>query len=255
MMGASHSRQTSAETVIELRDIHLSFGPIKVLRGIDLEVIRGERIALLGPSGSGKSSLVRCINGLCTPDRGEVRVFGEDISAKPEQLRKARRAMEMIFQGFNLYSTRTVMENVTLAPMRLLGMSRKKAEELAFEQLRAMDIDHLAGSYPFQLSGGEQQRVALARALAKSPEILLLDEPTSALDPELVQSVLLAIERATDGGMTTITVTHEIGFARRQAHRAIFMSDGVFVEEGKPREMFSRPRTESLARFLDHVMR
>lgn len=245
---------TRPPPIAELREVRLSLGGVEVLRGIDLSIAKGEKIVLIGPSGSGKSSLIRCINGLNKPDSGQVHVFGHDIG-KASHLRSARLRMEMIFQGLHLYSNRTVLENVTLAPMRLLGLSKTEAEELAFWQLDALEIAELADSYPFQLSGGQQQRVALARALAKSPDILLLDEPTSALDPELVQSVLSAIEKATDKGMTTVTVTHEIGFARRQAQRVIFICEGAIVEEGPPSDIFVQPKSLLLKSFLSHLRR
>ena len=236
--------------IIELAGVRLSFGATPVLHDVDLTVRCGERVVIIGPSGSGKSTLVRCINGLVRPQGGTVRVFGSDL-AETETLRAVRRHSEMIFQGFNLYANRTVLDNVTLAPIHVLGLPRRAAEAEALRQLEAMEIAHLCAAYPFELSGGQQQRVALARALAKGPDILLLDEPTSALDPELVGSVLLAIERATERGMTTVTVTHELGFARRQAHRMIFMAEGRIVEEGAPEALLATPRTSRLAAFLN----
>ena len=239
--------------IIELDAIGLSFGATTVLRDVDLTVCCGERVVIIGPSGSGKSTLIRCMNGLAAPQTGRVRVFGGDL-AHAEALRTCRRHSDMIFQSFHLYANRTVLENVALAPIHVLGLPRHAAEAEAMRHLEAMEIDHLRSAYPFQLSGGQQQRVALARALAKSPDILLLDEPTAALDPELVGSVLLAIERATAKGMTTVTVTHELGFARRQAHRVIFMADGRIVEEGTPDALFAAPRTPRLAAFLNQQL-
>lgn len=237
--------------IVEFSGVHLRLGDTEVLRGIDLTIGCGERVAIIGPSGSGKSSLLRCINGLVRPGAGAVRVFGEDISS-PAALQSIRLRTEMIFQSFNLYSNRTALGNVMLAPERLLGMPRAAAEKLAREQLEAVGIGHLAHAYPFELSGGQQQRVALARAFAKSPELMLFDEPTSALDPELVQGVLGLIEAATTKGITTVTVTHELGFARRQAQRMLFMCEGRILEDGAPADLLDRPRNERLKALLQH---
>jgi glutamate transport system ATP-binding protein len=244
---------SSLPRAVELKEIRLSFGAFPALKGINLEVQKGEKLVVLGPSGSGKSAMIRCINGLERPQSGEVRVLGENIHRNAATLRTARLRTEMIFQNFNLYSNKTVLENVTLAPRHLLKMTQEEAEATARTRLAELGVDHLASSYPFQLSGGQQQRVAIARALAKSPEILLLDEPTSALDPELVQSVLSTIERIARDGLTIICVTHELGFARRLADRAIFVDDGVIVEQGTPGDLFERPATDRLKDFLSHV--
>jgi len=240
---------------IELSDLCLSFGAFRALDGVSLSVAAGEKVVLLGPSGSGKSSLLRCINGLAEPEAGTVRLFGEAVR-DGAALRRARQRLGTIFQQFNLYSTRTALENVALAPRRLRGLDRAAAEALALRHLEAVGVAPLAAKYPFQLSGGEQQRVAIARALAMEPEVLLLDEPTSALDPELVQSVLALIERlCAAGGRTVLCVTHELGFARRLADRVVFMDAGRIVEEGPPGELFTRPRSERLRRFLEQVRR
>lgn len=236
--------------IIELEGVSLNLGGTEVLRCIDLSVRCGERLAIIGPSGSGKSTLLRCMNGLARPSTGVVRLFGEPIDGGAST-KEARLRMETIFQSFNLYSNRTVLQNVMLVPTRLLGLPRDAAQRLAMEHLDAMGIADLAARYPFQLSGGQQQRVALARALAKSPEVLLLDEPTSALDPERVQSVLSLIAEVTHKGVTTVMVTHELGFARRQAHRMIFMCDGRIVEDGTPEQMLERPRSVRLNAFLE----
>lgn len=238
---------------VELRDIRLSFGTTEVLRGVNLSISPGEKLVLLGPSGSGKSTLIRCVNGLEVPKSGTVSVMGKNIHCSDVALKDARMRTEMIFQDFNLYSNKTVLENVTFAPMHLLNISRKEADKLALSHLEELEVDHLVSSFPFQLSGGQQQRVAIARALAKSPDILLLDEPTSALDPELVQSVLGAIERISQNGLTIICVTHELGFARRLADRAVFMSDGIIVEQGVPDALFEQPATDRLRQFLSHL--
>ena len=235
--------------IIELQGVRLSYGDTPVLRGIDLTIRCGERVAVIGPSGSGKSTLVRCMNGLARPQDGTVRVFGRDLR-DAAALRDCRRHSEMIFQSFNLYGQLRILENVTLAPIKLLGMPRAAAEAAARQHLAAMEVADLAEAFPFELSGGQRQRVALARALIKAPDILLLDEPTSALDPERVGGVLQAIERATQRGLTTVTVTHELGFARRQASRLIFMEDGRVVEDGPVDQTLAAPRSPRLARFL-----
>lgn len=238
---------------LELRNICLAFGATEVLRDVSLSIAEREKLVLLGPSGSGKSTLIRCMNGLEVPKSGSVRVMGQDIHCSAATLKEARMRTEMIFQNFNLYSNKTVLENVTFAPVHLLKMSRKDANKVAMTHLAELEVDHLAASFPFQLSGGQQQRVAIARALAKSPDILLLDEPTSALDPELVQSVLGAIERIAQKGMTIICVTHELGFASRLADRVVFMSDGTIVEQGEPSRLLTRPDTDQLKSFLSHL--
>jgi len=234
---------------IELADVSLALGGHPVLAGIDLAVGRGEKLALIGPSGSGKSTLLRCVNGLAEPDRGEVRVFGRSLGDAAGRL-AARRRMGMIFQQFNLYSMRTVLDNVMLAPLSVLGMRRDAAETLARESLARVDVAELAGKYPLQISGGQQQRVAIARALAMRPEILLLDEPTSALDPELVQSMLELILRLAGDGMTVLCVTHEMDFARRLADRVAFMVEGRIAEQGAPEALLRSPSTPRLRSFL-----
>jgi ABC-type polar amino acid transport system ATPase subunit len=235
--------------IVELKDVELSLGGTRILDKIDLSITCGERVVVIGPSGSGKSSLLRCINGLARPERGMIRLFGAAIETG-EALRQARLRMETIFQGFNLYSQMTVLDNVTLASRHLFGLPREEAERLAHSHLSALGIENLVRSYPAQLSGGQRQRVALARALAKTPDILLLDEPTSALDPENIQGALRAIERSTAKGITTITVTHELGFARRQAHRILFMDRGRIIEDGRPEELFTAPKSDRLKAFL-----
>ncbi len=234
--------------------LKLRYGATEVLHGVDLTVARGEKVVLLGPSGSGKSSLLRCFNGLEWPQAGRIEILGMSLTPDEKQLRAMRRRMEMIFQSFNLYANRTALQNVALAPRYLLGMSHHDAETLARSKLDELGIADLADAYPFQLSGGQQQRVAIARALAKQPDILLLDEPTSALDPELVQSVLDTIEQVSTDGLTVVCVTHELGFARRLADRAVFMDGGVIVEQGPPDRLFSAPASSRLAQFLRHIM-
>jgi glutamate transport system ATP-binding protein len=240
----------SRRSTIELRGLRLSFGPHRILAGIDLTVAAGERVALIGPSGSGKSTLLRCVNGLERPDEGEVLIFGERLASRGRALVDARRRMGMIFQHFNLYSMKTVLENVMMAPSAVGGLPKAEAERVARDCLARVEVAMLADKYPFQISGGQQQRVAIARALAMRPEILLLDEPTSALDPELVQSMLELVQSLADEGMTILCVTHEIGFARRLADRLLFMAGGQILESGRPEALLDAPRSERLRSFL-----
>ena len=243
------SRLVHGLPIVELAGIELSLGGTQILDRIDLTVTCGERVVLIGPSGSGKSTILRCINGLARPDKGTIRLFGEPVDSAAS-LRQARLQMDTIFQSFNLYSHLTVLQNVMLAPHRLLGRPRSDAKATAHHHLGLLGVDDLARKYPRELSGGQAQRVALARALAKTPDILLLDEPTSALDPENVKGVLEAIELLTAKGITTICVTHELAFARRQAHRVLFVDGGQIHESGTPDEIFQAPRSDRLKRFL-----
>lgn len=235
---------------IDLRRLWLSFGSQPILNSVDLAVAAGERVALIGPSGSGKSTLLRCVNGLERPDDGDVLIFGESLAARGASLLSARRRMGMIFQHFNLYSMKTVLENVILAPIAVAGLSRDEAEQRARACLFRVGVAMVADKYPFQISGGQQQRVAIARALAMQPEILLLDEPTSALDPELIQSMLDLIQSLAADGMTILCVTHEINFARRIADRILFMADGQIAESGTPVDVLDAPRSNRLRLFL-----
>ena len=244
----------TAPHALAAHDLKLRYGATEVLHGVDLTIAQGEKVVLLGPSGSGKSSLLRCFNGLEWPQAGSIEVLGMGLTPDEKRLRSMRLRMEMIFQSFNLYTNRTALQNVALAPRFLLGMSYRDAEVLALSKLDELGIADLADAYPFQLSGGQQQRVAIARALAKKPDILLLDEPTSALDPELVQSVLDTIEQVATVGLTVACVTHELGFARRLADRAVFMDGGLIVEQGPPEKLFAAPESPRLAQFLRHIM-
>jgi polar amino acid transport system ATP-binding protein len=247
--------------LVEIRDVHKSFGSNEVLRGVSLDVDRGEVLCILGPSGSGKTTLLRCINHLEKIDSGTIRVDGELVGYRqlPDgQLKEerdgvvaSRRAqIGMVFQRFNLFAHLTALGNVTEAPIRVRGMSRREANERARRLLDQVGLAEKADSYPHQLSGGQQQRVAIARALAMDPKLILFDEPTSALDPELVGEVLETMKRLAAGGMTMIVVTHEIGFAREVAHRAVMMDGGVVVEDSPPAELFTRPRHPRTQAFL-----
>ena len=228
-------------------------GAHHALRGVSLAVAAGERVVVCGPSGSGKSTLIRTINGLDAHDRGRITVGDIEVSADRAVLARVRREVGMVFQSFNLFPHMTVLENCALAPMRVRGLSRREAEETAMEFLRRVHVPEQARKYPSQLSGGQQQRVAIARALAMRPRIMLFDEPTSALDPEMVGEVLDVMVELAGTGMTTVCVTHEMGFARRVADRVLFMDDGEIVEEGTPDAIFGAPRSERLKSFLSRL--
>jgi polar amino acid transport system ATP-binding protein len=241
-----------------------SFGPHQVLKGISLEVSRGEVMCLLGPSGSGKSTFLRCINHLERIDAGRLLVGGALIGyteagdrlqeMTPRQIAEQRRAIGMVFQQFNLFPHMTALDNLTLAPRHTLGLTREAAEAEARELLARVGLGDKGGHYPAQLSGGQQQRVAIARALAMHPELMLFDEPTSALDPELVGDVLAVMRDLAASGMTMIVVTHEMGFAREAADRVVFMDDGVVVESGPPGEVLAAPEHERTRAFLSKVL-
>ncbi|MEZ0347697.1 MAG: amino acid ABC transporter ATP-binding protein [Thermus sp.] len=239
--------------IIRIHNLHKWFGSLHVLRGIHLEVAPGEKLVIIGPSGSGKSTLIRCINRLEDFQEGEVVVDGRNVKEE-RALREVRREVGMVFQQFNLFPHMTVLENITLAPMRVRGWSRERAEGKALELLEGVGILDQARKYPGELSGGQQQRVAIARALAMEPKVMLFDEPTSALDPEMVGEVLDVMRDLARGGMTMLVVTHEMGFAREVADRVIFMDRGQVVEEGRPEEIFTRPREERTRAFLERVL-
>lgn len=234
------------------RDIHLSFGSNTVLRGVDLEVPAGTTTAIIGPSGSGKSTLLRSLNRLYEPDRGDILLEGRSVLGDdPDQLRQR---MGMVFQHFNLFPHKTVLDNITLAPRRLKGLSADAARELALTQLERVGLRHKADARPGTLSGGQQQRVAIARALAMEPQVMFFDEATSALDPELVKGILALIADLGADGMTMVAVTHEMGFARSTADSLVFMDRGKVVESGPPEKLFTAAATERLQRFLSQVL-
>ncbi|WP_022797909.1 amino acid ABC transporter ATP-binding protein [Thermus islandicus] len=241
------------EPIIRIHNLHKWFGPLHVLKGIRLEVAPGERLVIIGPSGSGKSTLIRTINRLEDFQEGEVWVDGKNVK-DDRALKEVRREVGMVFQQFNLFPHMTVLENVTLAPIRVRRWPREKAERKALELLERVGILDQARKYPGQLSGGQQQRVAIARALAMEPKVMLFDEPTSALDPEMVGEVLDVMRDLARGGMTMLVVTHEMGFAREVADRVIFMDGGQVVEEGRPEEIFTKPREERTRSFLQRVL-
>ena len=227
--------------MIQLSQIHKYFGSLHVLKGVDLAVAAGEKIVIIGPSGSGKSTLMRGINLSERPTEGSVVVSGTDLTAPSADIAKIRQSMGMVFQQFNLYPHMTVLENLTLAPIRLQGVSLEEAKKSGLAYLERVGLKEKADAYPAQLSGGQQQRVAIARALNMHPQVMLFDEPTSALDPEMIQEVLDVMTSLADEGITMIVVTHEMGFARKVADRVIFMDDGCILEENDPESFFTNP--------------
>ena len=234
------------------RDIHLSFGSNAVLRGVTLDVPAGTTAAIIGPSGSGKSTLLRSLNRLYEPDRGDILLDGRSVLADDPD--KLRQRIGMVFQHFNLFPHKSVLDNVTLAPRKLKGLSTAAARDLALAQLERVGLRHKADARPGTLSGGQQQRVAIARAVAMEPQVMFFDEATSALDPELVKGILALIADLGSDGMTMVAVTHEMGFARSTADAVIFMDHGVVVESGPPEQIFTAAKTDRLQRFLSQVL-
>ena len=246
--------QHEGETpVIELRHVEKYFGDLHVLRDINLKVSRGEVLVVIGPSGSGKSTMCRTINRLETIDSGEVLIEGKPLPAEGKDLARMRSELGMVFQQFNLFAHKTILENVTLGPIDVLGVSREEAEKRAMELLRRVGVAEQADKVPAQLSGGQQQRVAIARSLAMHPKAMMFDEPTSALDPEMINEVLDVMVELARGGMTMVVVTHEMDFARRVADRVVFMADGQIVEQGAPDGFFDHPQTQRARDFLDSI--
>jgi ABC-type polar amino acid transport system ATPase subunit len=240
--------------LVKLENIHKYFGDLHVLKGIDLEVERGSVLVVIGPSGSGKSTLLRTINLLEEPQEGRVIFDGHEITDIRTDLNQVRTDIGIVFQAYNLFPHKKVVDNIMLALRKVLKLGEKDARERALEQLEHVGMIQKADAYPSQLSGGQQQRVAIARALAMKPKLMLFDEVTSALDPELVKEVLDAIQLLADEGMTMVVVTHEMGFAREVGTRLLFMDDGKIVEDGNPREIFTNPRDERTQSFLSHVL-
>lgn len=244
----------SDEVVVEIRDLHKNYGPLEVLKGIDLTVRRGEKVVVLGPSGSGKSTMLRCINALEDADSGSIKVAGQEITDRKININKVREHLGMVFQRFNLWPHKTVIENVMLGQMVVSGKTKEAAQKRALETLERVGLADKADQYPVRLSGGQQQRVAIARTLAMDPKVILFDEPTSALDPELVGEVLAVMKSLADDGMTMIVVTHKITFAREVADRVIFMDGGVIVEQGSPEEVLVNPKEARTRAFLKRVL-
>jgi len=239
--------------VIELINVDKHFGDLHVLKNINLSVHRGEVVVIIGPSGSGKSTLCRTMNRLETIDSGEIRIEGTPIPQEGKELARLRAQVGMVFQQFNLFAHKTILDNVTLGPMDVLKKSKKEAREEAMRLLTRVGVESQAAKVPAQLSGGQQQRVAIARALAMHPKAILFDEPTSALDPEMIGEVLDVMTELAKEGMTMVVVTHEMNFARRVADRVIFMDDGSIIEENTPEEFFSHPQTQRARDFLNSI--
>ena len=245
---------SSSPPMVRMAGVNKHFGDLHVLKDIDLEVASGEVVVVLGPSGSGKSTLCRAINRLEPIDGGTVEIDGTPLPEEGKDLAKLRADVGMVFQQFNLFAHLTILDNVVLAPTRVRGVSKAEAQERARALLDRVGIAEQAQKYPAQLSGGQQQRVAIARALAMEPKVMLFDEPTSALDPEMVGEVIEVMAGLAKDGMTMVVVTHEMGFARRAAHRVVFMADGEIVEDTTPDSFFSRPATERARDFLGKIL-
>jgi polar amino acid transport system ATP-binding protein len=239
--------------MIKIEHLSKSFGGLTVLKDINAEIKKGEVISIIGPSGTGKSTFLRCLNLLETPTSGQIFIDGVDILKKGVNAPKLRQKMGMVFQSFNLYEHLTVLENLTLGPTKLRGMSKKDAEEKGMELLKMVGLSERAASYPDELSGGQKQRVAIARCLAMNPEIILFDEPTSALDPTMISEVLAVMRRLAKGGMTMAVVTHEMDFARDVSTRVFYMDDGVIYEEGSPKDIFENPKKEKTRAFIHRL--
>ena len=243
-----------SQTAIEFRAVDKWFGTLHVLRGVTLSVAAGEVMVVCGPSGSGKSTLIRCVNALERVQGGEMVVLGETITSPGVSLTRLRTQVGMVFQQFNLFPHMTALQNIMLAPLKVRGLPRAEAEKTARALLERVGIPEKADHYPANLSGGQQQRVAIARALAMQPRIMLFDEPTSALDPEMINEVLEVMTDLARDGMTMMVVTHEMGFARRVAHRVVFMDEGVIVEEGDPQSFFAAPKSDRTRQFLSKIL-
>ena len=255
-MSGGRDGAASAATgpIIRYQRVNKWFGKLHVLKDVDLDVARGEVLVVCGPSGSGKSTLIRCVNRLEPIQGGRLTVDGRDVQGPDVDLPRLRADVGMVFQQFNLYPHMTALQNITLAPIKVRGRARADAERIAMDLLAKVDIPDKAGAYPAQLSGGQQQRVAIARALAMQPKIMLFDEPTSALDPEMINEVLDVMVTLAGEGMTMLVVTHEMGFARKVAHRVIFMDEGQIVEQGPPDVFFGRPSHERTRHFLSKIL-
>jgi len=240
--------------VITVKGLHKKFGQLHILRGIDLEISKGEVVVVIGPSGSGKSTFLRCLNLLEVPTEGEITFEGASITGKRHDINKTREKMGMVFQHFNLFPHKTVINNITLAPIRVRKLDKSKAEAIAMDLLHTVGLEDKRDVYPAQLSGGQKQRIAIARALAMEPHVMLFDEPTSALDPEMVGEVLDVMKNLAERGMTMVIVTHEMGFAREVGDRILFMDQGVILEQGTPQEVFGSPQNQRTKDFLSKVL-
>ncbi|WP_433674365.1 amino acid ABC transporter ATP-binding protein [Microbacterium gorillae] len=244
----------TGEPLVVVTDVQKHYGDFHALKDIDLTVNRGEVVVIIGPSGSGKSTLCRTINRLETITSGTITIDGQPLPAEGKALAKLRADVGMVFQSFNLFAHKTILENVTLGPIQVKGVSKANAEKEAHELLRRVGVDQQSAKLPAQLSGGQQQRVAIARALAMQPKVMLFDEPTSALDPEMINEVLDVMIELAASGMTMIVVTHEMGFARKAADRVVFMADGRILEQATPEEFFTNPQTDRAKDFLSKLL-
>ena len=242
------------DVILRTENLRKSFGKLEVLKGISTEIRRGEVVCIIGPSGGGKSTFLRCLNRLETPDDGKVFYQGQDITDKALNISKYRQSIGMVFQHFNVFPNMTVLENVTLAPVLEKKIPKEQARQEAVALLQRVGLGEKAEEYPRKLSGGQKQRLAIVRALAMQPEVMLFDEPTSALDPEMVKEVLNVIRELTRSGMTIVIVTHEMGFAREVSDRVLFICDGIIKEEGSPDQIFTCPRDPSTIKFLSMVL-
>lgn len=240
--------------MIKVENLHKYFGELEVLKGVNAEIKKSEVVCVIGPSGSGKSTFLRCLNLLEVPTDGKIYIDGVELMEHQKEIDKYRQKVGMVFQQFNLFPHMTVMKNITLAPIQVLGMEQEKAESLAASLLDRVGLLDKKDEYPNRLSGGQKQRVAIARALAMNPEIMLFDEPTSALDPEMVGEVLEVVRQLAADGMTMVIVTHEMGFAREVANRVLFMDGGIIEEEGTPEEVFGAPKSPRTQSFLNKVL-
>jgi glutamate transport system ATP-binding protein len=252
--GAPAHEKTTGDPLVVLDHVHKHFGDLHVLKDINLTVHRGEVIVVIGPSGSGKSTLCRTINRLETIDSGSITLDGAPLAAEGRELARLRAEVGMVFQSFNLFAHKTILENVTLGPIKVRKVRKSEAEARGMELLGRVGIANQAGKLPAQLSGGQQQRAAIARALAMDPKVILFDEPTSALDPEMINEVLDVMISLARDGMTMVVVTHEMGFARRAADRVMFMADGLIVESAPPEEFFAAPKSERAKDFLSKIL-
>ena len=240
--------------MIYVKGLSKSYGDNQVIKNIDMHIAPGEKVVIIGPSGSGKSTFLRCLNLLEQPTSGSIVFDGQEITDPKADINEIRRHMGMVFQHFNLFNNLTVMDNITLAPIKLKIMTKKEAEAEAMRLLKLVNLEEKANAYPAQLSGGQKQRIAIVRSLAMKPKVMLFDEPTSALDPEMVGEVLDLMKKLADDGMTMAVVTHEMGFAREVAARVVFMDEGIIMEENNPKDFFEHPQNERLKSFLAKVL-
>ena len=245
---------TELKPIIEVTDLHKNFGELKVLKGINEKIYKGEVVSIIGPSGGGKSTFLRCLNMLEIPDGGHVYFEGEELNAKSTDLDQHRQKIGMVFQLFNVFPHLTVMDNITITPILEKKIPKEQAEKEAMELLKTVGLEDKANEYPRKLSGGQKQRLAIVRAMAMKPDVMLFDEPTSALDPEMVKGVLEVIQNLAESGMTCVIVTHEMGFAKKISDRVLFIDDGIIAEEGTPEEIFDHPKNSRTPEFLSQVL-